>query len=175
MKVQAILCGYLEENCYVVSNEAGDAIIIDPGEDANTIIKYINKNELTVRAILITHYHFDHIGALEGVKNEYDVRVFDYKKVGKRKVHGFSFEIIKTPGHTSDSCSFYFEKDHILFTGDFLFKESIGRYDFETSSFIDMQKSISWVKTLPSGIEIYPGHGEKTTLGYEMKHNMFFK
>ena len=46
MKVQAILCGYLEENCYVVSNEAGDAIIIDPGEDANTIIKYINKNEL---------------------------------------------------------------------------------------------------------------------------------
>ena len=176
MKIGTIVCGYLEENCYILSNEMGDGIIIDPGDRASDIIKYVNKNELNIRAILITHYHFDHVGALDKIKEEYDVKVYDYKKPGVKKVHGgFNFEVVLTPGHTSDSCSFYFEKDHILFTGDFLFKESIGRYDFETSSFIDMQKSISWVKTLPSGIDIYPGHGDNTTLSYEIKHNMYLK
>ena len=176
MKIETIVCGYLEENCYIISNELKDAIIIDPGEGSLDLIKFLNKNELTLRAILITHYHFDHIGALESLKNEYDVKVYDYKKPGVKKVHGgFVFETVLTPGHTSDSCSFYFEKEHVLFTGDFLFKESIGRYDFETSSFIDMQNSISWIKSLPSGIDIYPGHGEATKLGYEIKHNMFLK
>lgn len=174
MKVDRIVCGYLEENCYVISNEAGEALIVDPGENEALIEKFIKKNSLTVKGILITHYHFDHVGALEYFKNLYEVKVFDIKKIGKNKVHGFSFETFETKGHTEDSCSFYFPEHEMIFVGDFVFKESIGRYDFPDSSFTEMQKSISWIKTLPKKTIIYPGHGDETTLGYEIRHNMFF-
>ena len=55
MNIETVLCGYLEENCYILNNESGDCIIIDPGDRATDIIKYINMHEFTLRAILITH------------------------------------------------------------------------------------------------------------------------
>lgn len=175
MKVQKIVCGYLEENCYVITNDNKDALIVDPGDEASKIMKYIKSNELVVRAILITHYHFDHIGALEELKEETGAKVIDYESKENPRVHGFNFEIIKTPGHTDDSVSFYFREENILFAGDFIFKESIGRYDFENSSFTDMQKSIAWIREQDKELKIYPGHGESTTLKYELKNNEFLK
>lgn len=175
MKIQKIVCGYLEENCYVISNENNDALVIDPGDDGKKIEKYIKDKELVVRAILITHYHFDHIGALEYIKECTNAKVIDYSNKEMPRVHGFDFEIIKTPGHTDDSVSFFFRSEGVLFSGDFLFKESIGRYDFENSSFTDMQKSISWIREQDKEIRIYPGHGDNTTLKYELKHNEFLK
>lgn len=175
MKVQSFVCGYLEENAYLVINELNEALLIDPGENEEVIDKYITKNNITLVGILITHYHFDHVGALDYFKEKYDLKVYDINNVGLNKTHGFMFDVFETKGHTDDSCSFFFEEINSLFCGDFLFKESIGRYDFENSNFQDMMKSIKWVKTLDPSVKIYPGHGEDSTLKYEFKHNEFLK
>ena len=175
MKVQSFVCGYLEENAYLVINESNEALLIDPGSEEGKIEKFIEKNGITLKGILITHYHFDHVGALEYFKEKYNLKVYDIKNVGINRVGEFMFDVFETKGHTDDSCAFYFEEINSLFTGDFLFKESIGRYDFENSSFQDMMKSIAWVKTLNESVRIYPGHGEDTNLKYELKHNEFLK
>lgn len=175
MKVERFVCGYLEENAYLVINENNDALLIDPGSEEGKIEKYIKDKGITLKAILITHYHFDHVGALDYFKDKYNLKVYDIENVGLNKIAGFMFDVFETTGHTDDSCSFYFAEINSLFVGDFLFKESIGRYDFENSSFPSMMKSIAWVKTLNESVHIYPGHGEDTTLKYELKHNEFLK
>ena len=79
----------------------------------------------------------------------------------------FSYEIIKTPGHASDSLTFYFKDEKVMFTGDFLFFHTIGRCDLETSSIEDMKKSLEEIKKYPDDIKIYPGHGRGSVLGEE--------
>lgn len=172
MKIERFVCGYLEENAYLLINETNEALLIDPGSEKE-IDKYIEDNKISLKAILITHYHFDHTGALDYFKEKYNTKVYDINNVGLNKISGFIFDVYETKGHTDDSCSFYFEEINSLFTGDFLFKESIGRYDFENSSFQDMMKSIDWVKTMHESVKVYPGHGEETNLKYEFNHNEF--
>ena len=165
MNVKTIKVGYLQTKCYIIEKD-NEALIVDPGDEANKIID--NIGNLNVKAILVTHHHFDHIGGLEELKNKYIVDVIDYKKTNKRiNIGDFSFEIIDTKGHTNDSITFYFKEDNIMFTGDFLFKESIGRTDFENSNYIDMLNSIKLIKTYNGNIKIYPGHGEFTCLDDE--------
>ena len=171
MKVEILPVGYLRENCYIISKN-NNCIIIDPGDEDNKIIKCIGGKK--VLAILITHYHFDHIGALNILKEKYNVEIYDYKNINEDiKISDFNFKVIDTKGHTDDSVSFYFYNDNIMFTGDFLFKESIGRFDFDNSSEIDMLKSIENIKKYDKSIKIYPGHGDITTLEYEFKNNPY--
>ena len=82
--------------------------------------------------------------------------------------------MIYNPGHSKDSISFFFEKEKVMFVGDFIFLESIGRCDLEGGSFIEMQKSIEKLKRYSIDITLYPGHGEKTTLEHEKRNNSFF-
>ena len=91
----------------------------------------------------------------------------------KVKLDKFSFEIIKTYGHTDDSVTFYFPKEKIMFTGDFLFKETIGRTDLPTGDNNKMYDSLKKIKKYSDDITIFPGHGEDSTLGYEKKNNIF--
>ena len=86
----------------------------------------------------------------------------------------FSFSVIYNPGHTDDSISFYFKEDKVMFVGDFVFLNSIGRCDLDGGSFIKMKDSISKLIKMENDITLYPGHGLKTTLNYEKKHNSFF-
>lgn len=174
MKIEKFICGYLEENCYLLINE-DDCLLIDPGSDGPKIDEYIKIKDLNLRAILITHYHFDHVGGLEYFKEKYNPKIIDYKNLGLNKIKSFMFEVFPTKGHTDDSCSFFFEEINTMFVGDFLFKETIGRYDFENSSFTEMQKSIKWIKEYDKNLTIYPGHGEKTTLNNELTYNEFLK
>ena len=169
MEIKKIKVGYIRTNCYIlIENE--DAIIIDPGDEYEKIKEKIK--DLNIKAILITHYHFDHVGALTNFKN---VEIYDYKNTNKRiKLKNFEFEIIETKGHTDDSVSFYFENENKMFVGDFIFQGTIGRTDLETSNHNEIIKNIEKIKKYPENTEIYPGHGNNTILKEELINNPFF-
>lgn len=169
MKVKRIVTGYLEENCYLVEID-NKVLIIDPGDEAYKIKNEIGNKK--VIGIIITHHHFDHIGALCEIEQEYNLKELVLDS-GKKQIEEFKFEVINTPGHTKDSKSYYFYENKILFTGDFLFKESIGRTDMEGGSFSDMKNSLNKIKELDSDVVIYPGHGDSSTLMYEINNNMY--
>ena len=160
MNVKRVIVGELEENCYILEKE-NKCIIIDPGDEVD---KIINNIKYSVIGILITHYHFDHIGALELLKEKYNINENNYN------IDGFSFEVIDTPGHTSDSKTYYFKDDNIMFVGDFIFKNGIGRMDLPTGNKEEMIKSLNKIFTYPLDTIIYPGHGEETTLKDEREN-----
>lgn len=172
MKVDIVKTGYLEENCYILSKD-NNVLIIDPGDEFYKIKERIgNKNVL---AVLITHYHFDHIGALNEVIEEYDPKVIDFKSKKNIEIKDFKFEIIDTKGHKEDAVTYYFREEKIMFVGDFVFKESIGRCDLEGGDFIEMKKSLSKIKKYDKDIILYPGHGPSTTLRNELKNNIYME
>ena len=172
MKIDVIKTGFLNENCYVLSIN-NDCLLIDPGDEYEKIINVIG--DKNVLAVLITHYHFDHIGALDDIIKKYNCDVMDYKSNHNVKIKDFEFEIIDTKGHKEDCVTFYFKKESIMFTGDFIFKDSIGRTDLKGGSYNDMLKSIEKIKKYPSNTILYPGHGDKTTLEYELNNNIYMK
>lgn len=173
MNIKKVIVGKLQENCYILEKN-NKCIIIDPGDEVEKIISNISLN---VIAILITHSHFDHIGAVEALVSKYNVPVYKYDNLneGNMKIEEFEFEVIFTPGHTFDSISFYFKNEQIMFTGDFIFKNSIGRTDLPTGNFEKLQKSISKITRFNDIIRLYPGHGDSTTLGFEKKYNEYLK
>lgn len=173
LKVLCIVNGYLEENCYIIHNNKY-ALIVDPGSEKDKIINEIEKYKLDVLGILITHYHDDHVCTLDEIKDYYNKSIiFDYKSKTNNKIKPFEFKIIKNYGHTMDSVSFYFEKEKIMFTGDFVFKDTIGNYDIENESI--MFESLKRFKSFDDDIKIYPGHGESSSIGYEKKYNYFIR
>lgn len=173
MNIKRVIVGKLKENCYILEKN-NKCIIIDPGDEVEKIIGNISLN---VIAILITHSHFDHIGAVEALVSKYNVPVYKYDNLneGNITIDEFVFEVIFTPGHTFDSISFCFKNEQIMFTGDFIFKNSIGRTDLPTGNFEKMQKSISKITRFNDIIRVYPGHGDSTTLGFEKKYNEYLK
>lgn len=172
MQIKKVETGYLKENCYVISIDDA-CLVIDPGDDFDKIKNIIGNKK--VLAVLITHYHFDHIGALNDVVKEYNPIVIDYKNDKDQIIGPFKFEIIDTKGHKEDSVSYYFKKDKIMFVGDFLFKKAIGRCDLKGGNVNDMIKSIEKIKKYDKDIVIYPGHGSSTTLERELNENLYLK
>ena len=172
MHIEKIEVGELRTNCYLIEKE-GNSLIIDPGDEYIKIKEFIKDKNLI--GILITHSHFDHIGCVNNLTKDYNIPVYDNNslKEGINHIKNFTFEVIKTYGHTMDSISFYFEEDKIMFTGDFLFYNTIGRYDFKESNINEMIASIDRIKKYPKDITIYPGHGRKTNLGYEIQNNPY--
>lgn len=164
MNIETLVVGELQENCYVCTI-GNNTFIVDPGDDAEKIIDACkNKN---VKEILVTHYHFDHIGALDKLKEYFGLK--ENTKSGY-----FDYEVILTPGHTSDSKCFYFKCEKVLFSGDFLFYHTIGRTDLPSGSDIDMIKSLEKISKYPDDLIIYPGHGPKTKLGVEKNNFKYY-
>lgn len=159
LKVEIVKVGSLETNCYILTNKNNEVLIIDPGDEFNKIKENINGRKVV--GMLITHEHFDHIGALEEVKKEYLCNINNFN------IKDFNFEVVEVPGHRFDSKAFYFEEENIMFTGDFLFKGTFGRIDLPGGSAIDMLNSLRKIKKYPENIIIYPGHGNKTLLNYK--------
>lgn len=167
MKVVCLKVGLLNTNCYIVINNQ-QCIIIDPGGDAEQIIEYITNHQLKLIGYLITHQHPDHIMALDELIKQYQIKPYVSDTL-------FHFEVILTPGHTMDSVCYYFSSQKIMFTGDTLFKDIIGRFDFNESNREAMFNSLDRLKTYPDNTVIYPGHGETSTLGYEKKCNKWLQ
>lgn len=160
MKIQRLKVGALDTNCYILNIE-NNYLIIDPGAEYEKIINNINGKIL---AVLITHYHFDHIGALNKFNNIKIIDYFNYKKTNQ--IGQFSFKMIKTPGHKEDLVSYLF--DDKLFCGDFIFKGTIGRCELPGGNLNQMKESIKYILKNYNELTIYPGHGEPTTLSNEI-------
>ncbi len=173
MKIETVVTGSLEENCYILIKE-NNCLIIDPGDDYPLIKEKIGNNK--VLGVLITHSHFDHIGALRNFLKNRSVKIFKKSNVSEQNyvIGPFEFECINTPGHSSDSISFYFSQEKAMFVGDFVFKGSIGRCDLPTGDFKQMQQSIEKIKAYPDDITLYNGHGLETTLKIEKENNPYF-
>ena len=179
-------------------------IFFDPADKGRRIYEALLEKKVVVDIILLTHGHFDHIsGAKElvactGAKlgclseeqaickdpflnlgNNYgmDVSVTPdmlFKDGDEIVAAGLTCRVIKTPGHTSGGCCYYFEEDGILISGDTLFEESIGRTDFPTGSTSELIRSVKEkLFCLPGDTCVYPGHGEVTTIGHEKMYNPF--
>lgn len=174
MEIRKVVVGALEENCYVlIKNDT--CIIVDPGADYNKIKEVIRDNK--VLGVLITHSHFDHIGALRNFLTKRSVKIFKRSNLEEKEYNlgDFNFECIYTPGHSKDSVTFYFKENNTMFIGDFIFKDSIGRTDLPGGDSKEMEQSIEKIKKYDPTIRIYPGHDEESTLGDEFKNNPFLK
>ena len=175
MEIKTIVTGYLDENCYVLINN-GTCLVVDPGDDYNKIREAVGENK--VLGVLITHSHFDHIGALRNFLTKKSIKIFKRSNLEENKdyrVGDFTFKCIYTPGHSKDSVTFYFEEEKYMIIGDFIFKEGIGRTDLPGGSDTEMKESIQKILTYPDDITLYPGHNEITTLGYEKENNEYLK
>lgn len=170
MNVKKLVLGPLENNCYIIENE-GSCLVVDPANSFETIKE--NIKNLKVEGILITHYHYDHIGALDELKEYTNSKVYDFNTLGIIKTDSFEFEVTSTEGHKDDCVSFKF--DDFIMTGDFLFKGTIGRTDLEGANFEEMKKSLMLFKSYDKNYKLFPGHGEDTTLDFEKENNYFMK
>ena len=173
MKIDVVQVGRLQCNCYLLDID-GKVLVIDPGDEFDKIMKAIGNR--CVVGIIITHYHFDHIGALDKMVEQYKVHVYDKNNMneGINQIDKFKFEVIYTPGHKEDAITIYFKESKCMFCGDFIFRDSVGRCDLPGGDISKMIESISKIKKYDKNIDVYSGHGEKTTLEYEMNNNMYF-
>lgn len=171
MKIKKVIVGSLEENCYILIKN-NKALVIDPGDEIDKINSVIGEN--SVVGVLITHNHFDHVGALSNF-NKNIIHDFSNLEEKEYKIDDFTFEVIFTPGHSSDSVSYYFKDINSIFCGDFIFYENIGRCDLPTGDFNTMKESINKIKKYPENTTIYSGHGVSTTLIHEIENNIYFR
>ena len=189
MEVKSFTVGPLAANCYVVS-AGGDAVVVDPGAEAARIIKAVGDRR--VAAILATHGHSDHIGAVKELAvatgAPFMVPAGDLalaeKYVGAQAAvplndgdrldfGDISLKVIATPGHTPGSSCFY--APGLLFSGDTLFAGGVGRTDLPGGSSDALFSSIrERIFTLAGDTVVYPGHGERTTVARERESNPFF-
>ena len=160
MEITRVVVGPLETNCYILK-KYNKCLVIDPGDEYDKIKKVVGNDEVV--GVIITHHHFDHIGAL----NNFDKKlILDRHNLEEKEynIDNFKFDVIYTPGHKEDSITIYFKEDKIMFTGDFIFKGAIGRTDLEGGNDIEMINSLNKINKYDKNIIIYPGHGDKTTL-----------
>lgn len=179
-----------------------NGVVIDPGVGSEQVIAAIDSRNIDLQHILLTHGHFDHIAAVPDMKQKYNADVYAFKEehvvlsnpqfnasslIGRPaaiiadkflndgdeiNVGNGTLQVIHTPGHTVGGACYYDAKNRILFAGDTLFFESIGRTDFYTG---DSQRIIASIKqklfSLPENVTVFCGHGERTTIGHEKKYN----
>ena len=148
-----------------------ETVIIDPGDEPEKIIELVNKNSLIPKFIILTHSHPDHIGAVESVKKHFGIEVAMVKEGDKIKIGDSGLEIIKTAGHTVDSICIV--APSVIFTGDTLFKNSIGRTDLAGGDNEKIKESLVRLAGYPDDFKIYPGHGLESIIGKEKKNNPF--
>ena len=174
MEIVKVVTGALDENCYVLVDN-GTCLVVDPGDDFPKIKEACGDNK--VLGVLITHSHFDHIGALRNFLTKRSIKIFKRSNLEEKEymVGTFKFKCIHTPGHSRDSVTFYFEDEKAMFIGDFIFKDSIGRTDLPGGNMMEMKQSIDKIKDYDEDIVLYPGHNEETTLGDEIEKNPYLQ
>ena len=203
MEIKTLTLGNIAVNCYLLLSEKA-AVVIDPGFESEAALDFLKNAQNKERLIILTHAHYDHIGYALELSRQTDTKIaigkFDNEALLNSYVNlavmfhtelepfsadfllkdgdGFAvgdieFKVIHTPGHTVGSVSLLV--DNVLFSGDTLFKESIGRTDFLGGSFGEIEKSVKKLYTLPEDTIVMAGHGENTTIGYEKNYNPYIR
>ena len=203
----------LQENCYVVSDDSHECVIIDCGayydEECVAIDNYLREQKLKPVRLLATHGHLDHNFGNAHLFQQYGLKVEicaedqqlverlpqqaaalfgmeiseDQPPVGRLLSDGDSItfgnhtlQVLSTPGHSHGSCMFYIQEEGIVFSGDTLFRMSIGRTDFPEGSWQQMEQSLTKIAgTLPKETVVYPGHGPQTTIADELQYNPYLR
>lgn len=195
LNIHTLTLGLYQTNCYIVHKEGSrECIVIDPGYEADTILNRAALLGLEIQAILLTHGHFDHVGAVRQIAADTDCRVFVAEKEltlpsvmtdgplyhtdlfpaeGKLTVAGLEITVLPTPGHTPGSVCLIM--GDAIFSGDTLFAGSMGRCDFPGSSIFDMRKSMKKLYNLAGDYRVFPGHAEASTLEHERKTNPYLR
>jgi hydroxyacylglutathione hydrolase len=206
MLVKKLVVGDLQTNCYILGDEKSkEGIVIDPGGDPEDIEEVIQKEGLKIKYIILTHGHADHIAALAELKKKtnalilihpsdadmlidstYNLSIFTGQDLicpeadkflddgDKVEVGGFELEVLHTPGHSPGGISLFVDK--IIFTGDALFCEGIGRSDLPGASHTQLLESIkNKILLKPDDTVVYPGHGPETTIGDEKRNNPWIR
>lgn len=200
MKIEKLVVGQLQTNCYLAWDEkTKETMIIDPADDGDFIIRRIQDLELKPKLIMATHGHVDHVLAVTELKLAFKIPfwmheadLFLIKKVQSAARYWFRVEadpppkvdkfikegdeikfgqeklkVMETPGHSPGGVSLL--KRGVIFDGDTLFKQGIGRYDFSYASKKDLFNSIEKLFKLPGETIVYPGHGPETSIEEEKK------
>ena len=206
--IRSFTFNYLEEKTYLVWDESLEAVLIDPGcyrpSEAPELSRFIEENKLKLKAIWLTHGHFDHIcgvASFPGVPvymhpadkpvlaisgdmatglrlraPDTSFSTVDISDGDELRVGKTAFKVIATPGHTPGGVCFYDEKDGLMFSGDTLFAGTIGRTDFPLGDYDVLIVSLmEKIMGLPGDVEVYPGHGPSTDIATERTHNPFLQ
>ena len=196
MLIKCLPVGHLMTNCYIVTDENTlECAVVDPGDESNTILWYLEDNRLTCRAILLTHGHYDHVGAVDVLHEETGAPVYiheaddgnaltfdgyvytapagsvHYKEGDTVSVGGLTFRVLETPGHTPGGVTLQVED--ALFTGDTLFHGSCGRTDMPGGDMEQELRSLAKIAALPGEYEVYPGHMDSSPLDFERRFNPY--
>lgn len=188
----------------VINEDTKQAVVIDPAACPSYLMSHIKSEGLKIEAILLTHGHFDHIMGIDGFLSEFDVPVYVHEEDADAmedpvlnqsstytsgytfdkarylrdrqtlELAGYTFQVIHTPGHTKGGCCYYVASEGVLFSGDTLFQNSVGRTDFVNSSTSDLVHSVrEKLFLLPDDTMVYPGHMGETKIGHEKKYNPY--
>ena len=197
MIVHKMPLGAYQTNTYIVRDREDSklCVVIDPGYEANTILDYLDEEGLTAKAILLTHGHFDHVGAVKELAAETGCDVYIHAAESQlppmmtagalyythtygegdriSPIEGMEIAVLHTPGHTPGSvCLLYGQH---LFSGDTLFQGSCGRVDFPGGSPREMMESLNRLASLQLNYRVHPGHGDSTTLDTEKRTNPYMR
>jgi len=195
MLIKTLVVGPIDTNCYIVTDESTlECAVIDPGDESNVILDYVEDNKLKVRAIFLTHGHFDHRMAADAVAEETGAPVYVHRRDAVKDgfdqfkypagedtcyyaegdvitVGSLAFTVLETPGHSPGSVTL--QCQDALFTGDTLFRSSAGRTDLGEGNTNELLRSLARLARLEGDFEVYPGHMGPTTLGRERRFNDF--
>jgi len=205
VKIEKIVVGQLETNCYVVTDrKSAESLIIDPGDEPDMIIERVDKAGLKPQYILFTHAHYDHVCATKELHDLYGAQIIMHKNElsvyedtqkmcmswGFEKedfpepdtivqegdvisVGTLQFKVLHTPGHTPGGICLFGEKS--LFSGDTLFRGSVGRTDLKGGDFSLLSDSLKKLISLPGDTRVLCGHAAETTIDLELKSNPFLR
>ena len=189
---------------FAINETTKEMLVVDPGASAKRLAQEIKDRGIQPVAILLTHGHFDHAGAAEELAELLNVKIYAHEAekdtlenpqnnvsgmIGKYETYhadiyvkdgevltlaGFELKVLHTPGHTAGGCCYYIAKEDVLFSGDTLFCQSVGRTDFPGGSMSQIVRSIrEKLLELPDYTKVYPGHMEATTIGQERQWNPY--
>ena len=195
LKMKTLPLGAYQTNCYLVWDEnSPSCVVIDPGYEPDAVLLEAKKLGKEIAAILLTHGHFDHVGAVRDLAAETDCPVYIHEadlsmpqqmtagplyytnlcgEGGRLELAGLSFKVLHTPGHTPGSVCYMCE--NVIFSGDTLFWGSCGRTDLPGGSWSTIRTSLLRLRDLPGDFDVYPGHGDATKLSFERKYNPYMQ
>ena len=195
LNIKTLPLGAYQTNCYLVWEEnALTCAVVDPGYEADTVLREAKKLGKSIQAILLTHGHFDHVGAVKDLAADTGCKVFLceddlsmppqmtagalyytdlYGEGDSLYMAGLTFRVLHTPGHTPGSVCLLCE--NAMFSGDTLFWGSCGRTDLPGGSWATIQKSLKRLAALPGDYDVYPGHGDATKLSFERNFNPYMR